>query len=239
MLIDLGILNLNIKEALEGKIKPVSSKVLDNLENNIRNNLKEYIKNPNKITKNYSEYTINNYSELKDKALKGIDINKITEKDISEELKDSLMLEVPNFNNKLSNLVPQNLAETLFGLDERDPSDFEKSKFVRSMRVVENPNHVLELLNSGQLSGLEIEVLANFYPNYYEWLKTILLEIMAELKGKEQKEVNNYLLNKNLSMLLQVGRVTPEVLKQASTAPVKASVNLPESQPSELTRLTS
>lgn len=145
-------------------------------------------------------YSISDYAQLAEQVSSGIAV---------PENQDDLMALATETNSMLAALVPTNLSTTLYGVDERDPSDFEKSKFIRQLRVIFDPEHVLDLLESGRMSPLEVETLQTWYPQYYQKLVELTLEVISELSGTMPPPSTT----RALSVLLQVPRLTPEILK--------------------------
>lgn len=148
--------------------------------------------------------SISDFNELVPGIKKGIDTDAVEG--------DDLWVLLTELNTTLSEILPENISQTLYGFDEREPSDFEKSKFIRQLRVVFNPDHVLDLLDSGTLSPLEVETLQLYYPEYYEDLVGAALGAVAETKDKPQASTT-----RGLSILLQVPRLTPAILEARSS----------------------
>ena len=158
-------------------------------------------------------FKLGDFSRIKDAVDKGIKeekILKITEEGDEDE-QDTKLAQISQHFEQLRQMVPTNLSIDLFGVDEKEPSDFEKSKFIRKVRVLENPNHVLELMLAGQLTGTEMDALNEFYPEYAQALKSAILEQIAELQGKEEMTLSRK-KNGILSTVLGVARITPESL---------------------------
>lgn len=145
-------------------------------------------------------YSLSDYTELAEQASSGVFVPTDQE---------DLMALATETNSQLAAIVPVNLSTTLYGIDERDPSDFEKSKFIRQMRVIFNPEHILDLIDQGSLSPLEVETLQAWYPIYYQGLVEAVLEAISELSGTMPPPSTT----RALSVLLQVPRLTPEILK--------------------------
>jgi len=196
--------------------------------------LKDYIEN--KVEKFTPEYTIKDYQPIKEKAMAGIDTEKLIGLDIDEEIREDMLTAAVELNQKLTEIIPVNTSQTLFGVDERDPSDFEKSKFIRVMRIVEDPSHIFDLLLSGTVSGLEVDALQNFYPSYYEQLKEQLFGLVAEYKGSASKELSR-IQNRDLSTLVGVTRLSPAILTQEKEEEKGAEIKGAENSQSEVTSL--
>jgi hypothetical protein len=148
-----------------------------------------------------NEIKLSDYDTQVENIRKGIKVPKDATSD--------LMVVTTELNAQLNNLIPANLSTTLYGVDERPPSDFEKSKFIRQLRVIANPEHVLDLLAVGSLSPLEVETLQSFYPEYYQKLVEDTLEAVSSLSDTVPPPSTT----KALSVLLQVPRLTPEILQ--------------------------
>ncbi len=158
--------------------------------------------------------TMKDFTPIKEKIEVGIDEDKLLAEleKAPDELRDDLTVEIPAQYSALQGIVPQNVSVDLFGLDEREPSDFEKNKFIRAMRVLQNPNHVLDLLKNGALTGTEIDAMVLFWPKEYQALKDAVLEQIAEMQGKKDAKLGRR-KNALLSIVLGVPRITPKALK--------------------------
>ena len=111
-------------------------------------------------------FKLTDFNRIKEAVDKGIAPEKIqsaAEKG-SEEEQEARMVQIAEHFELLKQSIPFNLSVDLFGVDEREPSDFEKSKFIRRVRVLQDPNHILELMRAGSLTGTEIDALNEFYP---------------------------------------------------------------------------
>ena len=128
--------------------------------------------------------------------------------ELDSEAQEMFTAEIPRQYELLKSKIPVNMSQDLFGVDLREPSDFEKSKFIRLLRVVHNPDHVLELMENGQLTGTEVDAIMEFYPEYYEVLKEMMVEQIAELQGKDVKL--DRAQNQQVSLFLGVPRINPE-----------------------------
>ncbi len=141
----------------------------------------------------------------------------------ASELYEDAIVGLTSVYNTIRDLRPLNQSATLFGVDDREPSRSEQSEYRRRLEVLENPHIVLGLLKSGQLSGLEVETLQQFYPLYYQQIVESVLEKLAL-----NKEPLGRRKNSQLGILLGVPRVTPDALQrlQANYQPAQ------EGQPS-------
>tara|TARA_R110002126_G_scaffold172712_1_gene321499 strand:+ start:4194 stop:4859 length:666 start_codon:yes stop_codon:yes gene_type:complete len=187
--------SIDIKKSLGSK----SLKTKKSGKNLLRKRIPDFLTATTKTTPDWS-YGIGDFSDLARQASLGL-----------TDPQDSTDLTVltTEFNEALGSLVPTNVSETLFGVDEREPSDFEKSKFIRQYRVVEDPYHVLDLLESGTLSGLEVETLAAFYPILYQEIVSSTLDAIAASTGADIPRSKT----QALATLLQVPRLTPAILE--------------------------
>lgn len=210
---DLTLLLLDMPKSLRGKAKVKKDNVPKRLEQH-KKTIAAYLEGQKKVAFK-PEFTIKDFSSVREAALHGIDIEDITKLPLHDGTKDSLLVASTEFNGKLSNEIPVNLSQTLFGVDERDPSDYEKSKFIRAMRVIENPDHIFELLGAGLLSGHEIDILKDYYPAYYQNLVDSVLEVISELQGNRDTELTPT-QNRDLALILGVPRVKPDILSMES-----------------------
>ena len=151
-------------------------------------------------------YNLSDYDQLAESAQSGLDVEAIMEFAPEEIHRDDLVAVVSMFNEALASHIPVNSSVTLFGVDERPPSDFEKSVFVREMRVLADPSHILELMKADQLSYREVDMLKQFYPEYYQELSAAILEAVSAHKTDKPVSAR---LNRTLSILFGVPRVTP------------------------------
>ena len=208
---DLLLLALDIKQAINGKAKVKEKKAEDtlkSLKSKVKDDLLGKSPKPSKLP-----YSISDYSSLRGEAMTGLDVNKILELGLDTEYEEGYMVAIHDFNEKLQSLVPSNVSETIFGIDERDPSDFEKYKFIRKMRVVENPNHIFDLMAKGELSWTELDTLKEFYPSMHQSLVEATVEALSELKGEMDSQLDRD-QNRTVSMLLGVTRASPKILEQ-------------------------
>jgi hypothetical protein len=113
----------------------------------------------------------------------------------------------------LKQLQPINQSITLFGVDDRPPSLFERKKWLAQVAVYENPMSVVDSLNAGVLSGLEVEALQLLYPSILEVLQSALIEGVAELQGKGIKSIGSKKM-KLVNTLLQVPRLSPQKMQE-------------------------
>ena len=170
-------------------------------------------------------YSLEDFTQLKDKASAGLDVEQLMAQAPEEVDKDDLIVAGNALNERLQALIPTNMSTTIFGVDEREPSDFEKSIFIRQMRVLEDPGHILDLIAVGQLSHREMEALKLFYPSYYEELVEGVLEAIAGLSGKVKEDMPME-QNRALSTLLEVPRLTPAILQAKREEPSKADISV-------------
>jgi len=234
---DLALLALDMKQALEGKPKFKQARAEKRMIAPL-NVMTKYLKNELSDKKIKLPYKLEDWPKLKEKASAGISLEKLAQNDANDEVKDSLLVAGIEFNDKLLNIIPINSSQTLLGIDERDPSDFEKSKFIRKMRVIENPEHIIDLLKKGQLSWTEMDTLRDFYPTYSELLLQGSLEALASLKGNTKEPLSKE-QTRALSLILDVQKVTPEILERVEeeNQKEKAEINDPASQEGDMTRL--
>lgn len=181
---------------------------------------KELIHTPEKITKTLNrfakefltkhklkkpstpKYRVSNYDEL----VETIEIHTPTQSSRLETMAvdDGGMLDVVNALPVLND-IPRNTIQTLFGLDERDVADIEKSKYARMMNVATNPLYLLDLMGSGLLSVSETNHASVFYPEFVDQLKQTILEQVGKLQGNPDAELD-WAHNRVLSNLFKVSR---------------------------------
>ena len=101
------------------------------------------------------------FGDIKDAVNEGIDEQEILKQleAAPEEEQEERAAMIAQHYEQLKQAIPVNLSVDLFGIDDKEPSDFEKSKFIRKVRVLQDPNHILELMKSGQLTGSEMDAL--------------------------------------------------------------------------------
>jgi hypothetical protein len=130
-----------------------------------------------------------------------------------EELTEDALVGLTAAYDQIRAMRPVNQSTTLFGIDDRAPSRSEQSSFNRKMEVFNNPRVVIDLLNAGQLSGLEVDTLKQFYPNYYQSLVENVLDQLASNKEPLGRQKNT-----QLGILLGVPRVSPEALQKLQSS---------------------
>ena len=180
---------------------------------NVNKEISEFIKNDFGSHKFEPAFKLADFGKIKAAIDKGLGEDKIL-KIASEgegEDRDVRVAQMAQHFEQLRQSVPVNLSVDLFGIDEREPSDFEKSKFIRSVRVLQDPGHILELMRAGSLTGTEVDALELFYPEYAQSLKEAILEQIAELQGKDGASMSRQ-KNNILSLVLGVPRIAPEAL---------------------------
>ena len=181
---------------------------------NISKMLDAFLDNPLSKDQIEHNFKLADFDMLRDAVYKGIDEDKFMKllEGLNEEDKDIVATMIPEQYQALKNSIPVNMSETLFGVDEREPSDYEKSKFIRSVRVLQNPGYVLELLLNGSLTGTEVDALNTYYPELAAQLQEIALEKIAERSGKDIKLDRRK--NGLLALLLGVPRINPASLER-------------------------
>ena len=198
------ILRIKIKESLGGEAKmhkkPIKLEFLKDIKDFL-------VSGPDKTKQGRLPHSIKDYGDLAERARLGVSLGE------EETGDDNLLAATTVFNEAVLNMVPVNTSSTIYGVKEIDPSDFEKMKLIRQMRVVEDPKHVLELLESGMISPLEVETLSTTYPEYYAMLVGDTLEAISEYSGSNE-ELPSPSVTRALSTLLQVPRVTPNILRE-------------------------
>jgi hypothetical protein len=112
----------------------------------------------------------------------------------------------------LKGLQPVNQSVTLFGVDDRPPSLFEQKKWLVYVKVFNAPESLLDSLNAGLLSGLEVEALKLMYPSILEAVQSGIIEGISELQGKGVTSIGSKKLEL-VNKLLEVPRLSPEKLQ--------------------------
>ena len=174
-------------------------------------------------------FKLGDFDRIKEAVNKGIDEREMMKllEGASEEEQDARTAMVVQHYEQLKNAIPVNLSVDLFGVDEKDPSDFEKSKFIRKVRVLQDPNHILELMKSGQLTGSEVDALNEFYPEYAQALREVITEYIASLHGKPDASLSRK-KNAILATVLGVPRISPEALARYQSNLVPGEQPRPE-----------
>jgi len=167
-----------------------------------------------------------------------LDIERDIPTKVSNLYTEDAALEYQLLLDKIYSEMPINQSETLFGIDEREPSKTEQSMFKRKLAVLEDPTLPLKMAKSGTLSLLEVDALKMFYPNYYEELSFAILEMLSENKKPLSRAKKT-----QIGLLLGVPRVNPETLAelQAQYQPEETegnkSANLAEDQMTEMQKV--
>ena len=206
------ILNINIEKALgTGKVKLNSPKSLQDIPKKVTKTINDLLEDKPR-TKLVTTFGIKDYEDLREKAVKGIDTNAIMNLGLAEEGNEDLLVLVTEFNELLQSIIPQNLSTTLFAIDEKPPSHFEQSKFVRQMRTLLDPaGHLLDLISAGALSGLEVQTVRDFFPELYQAITSAALEALAAKQGGATSPLT-IAQNRTLSTLLEMPRLSPAIL---------------------------
>jgi hypothetical protein len=160
-----------------------------------------------------SQRTISDWATIKSRLDTKLDDQKLLQylDQLPPEVdQDEAAVAIAELIPKLKALLPINTSVTLTGLDEREPSDYEKSKFIRAVRVLENPMHVMDLIASDTITGTEIDALQLFYPSLYEALVASIVNALSDFSGKNGSSATLPLTkNRTISMILGVPRVSP------------------------------
>jgi len=224
---DILLMLLNIESLLGGKGKVEKDTVagVDKKLNKINGRLADYLISTNQVKPPVGGLSIKDWNIIKERL--GTDMDEVKLQMYLEGLptevsKEDATVAISELLPKLRPLLPVNISQTLTGYDEREPSDYEKSKFVRTIRVLENPLIILDLIDSNALTGTEVDALQLFYPSLYELMVKGIVEGLADLAGKsEGKPTIPLTKNRTLSLFLGVPRVTPaqmEVFQKQGTS---------------------
>jgi hypothetical protein len=97
----------------------------------------------------------------------------------------------------LSNQIPVNQSESLMGITDLPPSDFEKIMFLRKHYIVNHPESIYDMLNSGRISLLELMTLGEVYPEFLDEVRYIATEALIKKKesGEDLSIKTEYVLN--------------------------------------------
>lgn len=238
---DIMLALLNIEALLGGKGKPSkeSSESLQKKLNNINKQISTYLVDMKRVAPPTSRMSLKDWNNIKTRINQPVDESTMFEwlDSLPEEVdREMAAVAVSELMGKLRPIMPINVSTTLTGYDEREPSDYEKSKFIRQVRVLENPFIILDLIRSNALTGTEVDALKLFYPSIYEQFTSAILEALSDLSGKNGGEMVYLPLEKNrtLALFLGVPRVTPTQMamyqKTGTAEADKAEISQPTSQ---------
>ena len=154
------------------------------------------------------------------KEIKDIQIEEIADKFQGWDEQPEFTLALSEDLKLLKDEMPVNNSITLFGVDERLPSSFEQTKYIVKYKVFNNPMIVIDNLNAGVLSGLEIDALQMFYPSILQTIQYYILQGITDLKEKGIESLGHKKM-KLINIILQIPRLSPDKLQelQASFAP--------------------
>ena len=206
-----------IKELFHNKPIRLTNKKINkvgNLESDINKKIGEFISTGKKEIKPTYNINLEDFDSIREYIENEITPDTLAEqsKDIDDqELKDNLMLKSQEMINNTRNLLPVDRHESLFDSYEREPSNIQKNKFIRQMRILEDPTITLELIQSGEITPTEIETLGLFYPNYLQTLQESVISNMVDAKSRDDISFGRE-KNSVLSTVLQVPKITPEVI---------------------------
>lgn len=214
---------------------------------NLNKELQTFLEEEIKPRKMESDFNMEDFTKIRDAIAEGVDqdkFNKELEK-LTPEQQDEFAVRIPQQYSILRESMPVNQSVDLFGIDEREPSDYEKNKFIRSVRVLQDPSHILDLMNSGLLTGTEVDAFNLYHPELAEQLRQAIVEKLAELKGKQDIKLDRH-KNYILASLLGVARINPATLERLQneytgtkgTAPSSRSIDTPGANPTEIERVS-
>lgn len=92
-----------------------------------------------------------------------------------------------NTYNYLHDAIPVNESETLLGIEVLEPSDFEKSIWLRKHYIAMNPNKAYDMINSGNIGMLEMSVLKELYPDMLSNIQSLATEGLVDFKQANKK----------------------------------------------------
>ncbi len=132
----------------------------------------------------------------------------------SSEITEDIVVSLTNIIMRLNEQIPVNQSETLFGIDDLDPSDYEKFKFMQIIRTIDDPTYILQLMIHGQLTDTEVEAMKVFYPNLLDFYKRLILQKLALHigKGKDSLSLGRHKQHQ-LGVILEINRLTPEQIE--------------------------
>lgn len=134
-----------------------------------------------------------------------------------QEVQSDIIVELTQMKDKLNSILPSNQSVSLFGVEDREPSDYEKSKFIRSLRVLDDPTYVLDLLRQKRLTQTEVNALQLFYPEVYETWKFNILDTLTTKKTDPKFKLDRS-TNQQFSVFFQVPMLTSRVLSQLQSS---------------------
>lgn len=212
---DIMLMLLNIEALLGGTGSAQKDTVegVDKKLNKINGRISDYlVSNDSKLVP-ISKLKLGDFKVIKERLNHDLDENMIAaalSTMPTEVSKEDATVALTELMPKLKSTIPINISQTLLGYDERPPSDYEVSKFVRTIRILENPLIILDLIDSNALTGTEVDALKLFYPSLYERITQGIIEGLADLAGNN---IGNSTIpltkNRTLSLFLGVPRVSP------------------------------
>lgn len=214
---DILLMLLNIESLLsdKGKVRKDSVEGVRKKINNINSLIASYLISTKSIPVPKQTRGMSDFTSIKETLSKDLNPDRVVEflDSLPEEVDpDQASIAISELMPKLKKLIPINASTTLTGIDEREPSDYEKSKFIRQIRILENPLSILELIESDAVTGTEVDALKLFYPSLYELLVKAIIEELSVLAGKQTTNKPASLpltKNRTLSLILGVPRISP------------------------------
>jgi hypothetical protein len=137
-----------------------------------------------------------------------------------------------NVHSYLKDNLPYTTSKTLFGLQELEPSDYDKFKFTSSANIAINPSLVLPLMLNGNLTIRQVETLKLLHPSFYEAIKQIVFEEFAKQPEDAKLGMAETAL---FSRLLGVQRLTPSLLQTLQQQTTKEEEKSPSPSGSKFT----
>ena len=213
---DILLMLLNIESLLGGggKINKDKPEAVIKKINNINKFMLDYMKSDKQTKIAEPSRKMGDFKVIKERLSSPLDQDKL-DKFLSElppEVDhDMAAVAVAEILPKLKSIIPINTSVTLTGIDERVPSDYEQSKFIRQVRILEDPLSILGLIEANAVTGTEIDALKMFYPAIYEALVGAIVNALADLAGKHPDSPATLPLAKNrtLSLIMGIPRVSP------------------------------
>ena len=156
------------------------------------------------------------FMEIKEKLIEH-DYSKIVEMFEGWEEQPEFALSLSDKFALLVGMMPINQSTTLFGVEDLPPSTFEQKKFIAQYKVFDSPMLVIDLLNAGILTGLEVDALGILYPTILSTIQGAIIEAIVDLKSKGISSLGMKKMNL-INTILQIPRLSPEKLQQLQAA---------------------
>lgn len=163
--------------------------------------------------------SLSNYKKIEETLQMGLDPSRIAKAtyNAGQALDDDQLAAMGTNINALKEMLPEDQSVSLFGIDDVEPSDYAKMRFLKSVRVLIDPLLPLRLALSGELSGSEVDNMKLFYPQLYEALRETLLGLLAN--NTKRLSLNT---QRQIATFFGVPRINPSTLALMQSKYVKA-----------------